>query len=72
MARIRAFANARVCNHGREILQDVYVDLDTGYVVQKTHLEPLDIVNMERHMVAPAYQELHINGCSGVHFTTLG
>lgn len=70
MARIRAITNARVCAHGKEILRDFYVDLATGYIVRKPHKESLSMIDMEHHIVAPAYQELQINGCPGVHFTT--
>jgi len=65
MARIRAITNARVCAHGKEMLQDFYVDLATGYIVRKPHKEPLSMIEMDHHIVAPAYQKLQINGCLG-------
>lgn len=70
MSKIRAFINARICTSGQEKLQSFFVDLDTGYIVQEPHLNPSNVVDVEHHIVAPAYQELQINGCLGVHFTT--
>lgn len=62
--------NARVCAHGQEILQDFYVDLDTGSIVTEPGESALTIVDMHHRLIAPAFQELQINGCLGVHFTT--
>lgn len=70
MARIRAFTNGRVCARGREKLRDFYVDLDTGCIVPEPDEDPLSFVDMQNHILAPAYQELQINGCLGLHFTT--
>ncbi|CAD6574215.1 MAG: hypothetical protein ASARMPRED_006603 [Alectoria sarmentosa] len=71
MVRIRAFINARICAHGRETLQDFYVDLDTGYIVKEEPSErSSSVIDMHNRLIAPAFQELQINGCLGVHFTT--
>ena len=70
MARVRAFTNGRVCARGKEKLQDFYVDLDTGYIVPEPYEDPLSFVDMQNHVLAPAYQELQINGCLGMQFTT--
>ena len=70
MARIRAFTNARVCSRGKEILQDFYVNLDTGCIVSELYEDPTSVIDMQNSIVAPAYQELQINGCLGVHFST--
>ena len=69
MARVRAFTNGRVCTRGKEKLRDFYVDLDTGCIVPEPDEDPLSIVDMQNHILAPAYQELQINGCLGLHFT---
>lgn len=72
MARIRAFINARICAHGKETLQDFHVDLDTGSIVKEKPREMVStIIDMHNRLIAPAFQELQINGCLGVHFTTL-
>lgn len=70
MARVRAFTNGRVCSGGKEKLRDFHVDLDTGCIVPEPDEDPLSFVDMQNHILAPAYQELQINGCLGVHFTT--
>ena len=70
MARVRAFTNGRVCTRGKEKSRDFYVDLDTGCIVPEPDDDPLSFVDMQNHILAPAYQELQINGCLGVHFTT--
>ena len=70
MARVRGFTNGRVCARGKEKLRDFYVDLDTGYIVPEPHEDPMSFVDMQNHVLAPAYQELQINGCLGVPFTT--
>lgn len=46
------------------------MDLDTGCIVPEPDEDPLSFVDMQNHILAPAYQELQINGCLGVHFTT--
>lgn len=46
------------------------MDLDTGYIVPEPHEDPMSFVDMQNHVLAPAYQELQINGCLGVPFTT--
>ena len=70
MARIRAFTNAKICTRGKEISRDFYVDLDTGCIVSEPYEDPLSVIDMHNYIIAPAYQELQINGCLGVHFTT--
>lgn len=71
MVRIRAFNNARICAHGKETLQDFHVDLDTGSIIKGVPREMVStVIDMHNRLIAPAFQELQINGCLGVHFTT--
>lgn len=70
MVRIRAFINARVCAYGKETLQDFHVDLDTGCIVDEPCEMAFSVVDMHNRLIAPAFQELQINGCLGVHFST--
>ena len=70
MVRIRAFVNARVCTHGKETWQDFYVNLDTGFIVKEYRESASTVIDMHSRLVAPAFQELQINGCLGVHYTT--
>lgn len=70
MVRIRTFINARVCANGEEVLQDFHVDLDTGYVINEPCEMAFSVIDMHNQLIAPAFQELQINGCLGVHFTT--
>lgn len=69
MPCIRAFANARVCSHGKEALQDLFVDLESGCFVRDPHEKPMIVIDLQGQILAPAFQELQINGCLGVHFT---
>lgn len=47
------------------------MDLDTGYIVKEEPSErSSSVIDMHNRLIAPAFQELQINGCLGVHFTT--
>ena len=46
------------------------MDLHTGYIVSEPYEDPMSVIDLQNYVVAPAYQELQINGCLGGHFTT--
>lgn len=65
MPRIRAFVNGRVCYHGQWLHQSIYVDEDTGLIIQQPAEMPVDFVDLKDNILAPAYVELQTNGCLG-------
>lgn len=69
MAKIKAFVNGQVCFRGQALNQSVYVDEDTGLVIQQPAEMPSDFVDLKGGLLAPAYLELQTNGCMGMHFT---
>ena len=48
---------------------NLYVDVDAGIILGQPDHEPLDVVDLKGLVLAPAFLELHTNGCLGVHFT---
>ena len=69
MPRVRAFVNSRQCFQGQWLNQSVYVDEDTGLIIQRPADMPADFVDLKDNILAPAYVELQTNGCLGIHFT---
>ena len=69
MPKIKAFVNGRLCFHGRCLSQSVYVDEETGMIVQQPDEMPTDFIDLKDNLLAPAYLELQTNGSLGFHFT---
>ena len=69
MAKVKAFINGQTCIHGQALNQTVYVDEQTGLIIQQPAQMPADIVDLNGRFLAPAYLELQTNGCVGIHFT---
>ena len=69
MAKVKAFINGQTCFHGQALNQSVYVDEQTGLIIQQPAQMPSDFVDLDGHFLAPAYLELQTNGCVGTHFT---
>lgn len=69
MPKIKAFVNGRICFHGRWLMQSIYVDEETGMIVQQPAEMPTDFVDLKDNVLAPAYLELQTNGSLGFHFT---
>ena len=69
MSGVVAFINGQICIDGR--LQDghVFVDCDTGYIVEKSERIIVNTIDLQGRILAPAFMELQTNGCAGVHFT---
>ena len=69
MPKIKAFVNGRVCFHDQCPSQSIYVDEETGMIVQQPAEMPTDFVDLKDNVLAPAYLELQTNGSLGFHFT---
>ena len=50
-------------------MQSIYVDEETGMIVQQPAEMPTDFVDLKDNVLAPAYLELQTNGSLGFHFT---
>ena len=71
MSDILAFINGYICLGGKLYERPLYVDLESGRIVDKPDVDVGDIVDLHGQVIAPAFLELQTNGCAGFHFTHL-
>ena len=71
MAPVKAFSNARVCVHGQLLQKTIFVDIDSGLIVEEPEgfHSATSTTDLAGCIIAPAFVELQTNGCLGVHFT---
>lgn len=69
MTRVRAFVQGRVCLGGKQVEKSLYVDTDTGLLIEKPQGPVSEQVDLKGCFLAPALLELQINGAIGFHFT---
>ena len=69
MSDVIAFVNGQICINGRLEGGSVFIDSETGYIVEKSDHKVIDTVDLRGRILAPAFMELQTNGCVGVHFT---
>ena len=71
MANILAFVNGFVCFGGKLYGRPLYVDVESGCIVDTPDLKVGNVVDLHGQIIAPAFLELQTNGCAGFHFTHL-
>lgn len=69
MTNIVGFINGYICRGGKLREESLYVDLDTGFIVDAP-FRPVPVsYSLHGQILAPAFLELQTNGCAGFHFT---
>ena len=69
MTNIIGFQNGLICRGGELRNESLYVDLDSGFIVDEPS-KPVHIhYDLHGQILAPAFLELQTNGCAGFHFT---
>jgi len=69
MANTLGFFNGYICRGGKLREESLYVDLDTGFIIDAP-FRPVNVTyDLHGLILAPAFLELQTNGCAGFHFT---
>ena len=61
--------NCMICRDGQLQAGSLHFNTTTGLIVDGPSDMPESVQDMKGHIVAPAFLELQINGCTGFHFT---
>ncbi|KAL1632501.1 hypothetical protein SLS56_003580 [Neofusicoccum ribis] len=63
------FTNGSYCLGGELVDDHLVISEETGRILKRTGYIGGEIVDLEGHIVAPGFLELHTNGVNGFHFT---
>lgn len=69
MTNIISFLNGLICRAGELREEPLYVDLDSGSIVDEPSKPVHTSYDLHGQILAPAFLELQTNGCTGFHFT---
>lgn len=66
------FTNGRLCDHGKLVSRDLYVDKALGRIVSKSEAKgPVQTIDLKGKIVAPGYIDIQNNGIYGLNFLAL-